>query len=521
MVTDNNGATDVASVTITAANRPPVSSFDFGPASPKTLEPVTFTSTATDPDGTIASYAWDLNNDGKFADGTTAQVQRSFPLAGTYTVKLKVTDSNGATDIATKTVTVANQPPKASFTTSPATPTTDGPVSLTSTSTDPEGQTLTTAWDLDNNGTFETPGASIQKQYTAPGAYPFKLQVTDPSGASDVATGTITVPNRPPTATVDHMPKNPDTGQAVKFTAVYADPENRIKSIAWDDGSGTFTAGTGPTLTKTYKKPAPYTAPYTVKFRIEDMDGSTTIAQDTVAVGNRPPHADFLWSVDPPIAGTPVKLISTSSDPDTPLDSWQWDLNGDGNYSDAEGNIVDHVFPAPGAYTVGLKVVDSENVSDVVIKTIVVNAPAKPLLTAPITPAGPTIKLLSPFPVVRLAGRISNDGTHLRLFSIEAPPGARVVVICHGRSCPFRLSARSAAAPIDPGKGKVHSSASLRIRQLEKRVLKQGVKIDIYVTKPGTIGKYVEFRFLKRRPPARVDRCLMPSAPNKPVECPS
>jgi len=52
-------------------------------------------------------------------------------------------------------------------------------------------------------------------------------------------------------------------------------------------------------------------------------------------------------------------------------------------------------------------------------------------------------------------------------------------------------------------------------------VLKQGVKISIYVTKPGTIGKYVEFRFLKRRPPARVDQCLMPSAPNKPVECPS
>jgi len=122
MVTDNNGATDVASVTITVANRPPVSSFDFGPASPKTLEPVTFTSTATDPDGTIASYAWDLNNDGKFADGTTAQVQRSFPVAGNYTVKLKVTDSNGATDIATKTVTVANQPPKASFTISPRLP---------------------------------------------------------------------------------------------------------------------------------------------------------------------------------------------------------------------------------------------------------------------------------------------------------------------------------------------------------------------------------------------------------------
>jgi hypothetical protein len=122
---------------------------------------------------------------------------------------------------------------------------------------------------------------------------------------------------------------------------------------------------------------------------------------------------------------------------------------------------------------------------------------------------------------VRLAGRITKAGTRLRLFAIEAPPGARVVVMCHGRSCPFRLSARSAAAPADAGNGKVHTSASLRIRQLEKRILKKGVTITIYVTKPGTIGKYVQFRFQKRRPPARTDRCLMPSAPNKPVQCPS
>ncbi len=34
-------------------------------------------------------------------------------------------------------------------------------VTLTATGTDPEGQPLTYAWDLDNNGTFETPGQSV------------------------------------------------------------------------------------------------------------------------------------------------------------------------------------------------------------------------------------------------------------------------------------------------------------------------------------------------------------------------
>src|SRR6185503_17116257 len=159
----------------------------------------------------------------------------------------------------------------------------------------------------------------------------------------------------------------------------------------------------------------------------------------------------------------------TAFDPDTPLEKWQWDLDGDGQYDDFDGATTQYTFPTPGTYTVSLKVFDSENVDAFMTKSIVVQAPPVPLLTAPtLAPSGP--KLLSPFPVVRLAGRISKAGTRLRLFAIEAPPGARVVVMCHGRSCPFRLSARSAGAPADAGNGKVHTSASLRIRQLEKRV---------------------------------------------------
>jgi hypothetical protein len=145
----------------------------------------------------------------------------------------------------------------------------------------------------------------------------------------------------------------------------------------------------------------------------------------------------------------------------------------------------------------------------------VVEAPVAPASQ----PAAPSSnQLLSPFPVVRLAGRIGKQGTVLRLFSVEAPPGARVVVACRGRGCPFRSSARSAIAPRD---GKVHASASLRIRKLERHPLKKGVTIRVYVTKPATIGKYVFFKFRKMRPPARIDRCLMPAAPTKPVECPS
>ena len=360
-----------------------------------------------------------------------------------------MTDSDGATAVATKTVTVANQPPTASFTTSPAAPTTDGPVTFDSTSTDPEGLPLTASWDLDNDGTFEASGASAQKQFTVPGAYTFKLKVVDASGATDIATGTVTIPNRAPTATVDHTPKNPQTNDQITFTATAADPENRIKSLSWDlDNDGQFDDATGATTTKSFRKPGAST----VRFRIEDLDGLSTISEDVVAVGNQPPTADFVVLPASPIAGTAASLVSTALDPDTPLDKWQWDLNGDGVYGDVEGPAAQYTFPAAGTYTVGLRVLDSEDVEDFAVKSIVVQAPPVPLTAAPqLLPSGP--RLLSPFPVVRLAGRISKAGTRLRLFAIDAPPGARVVVMCRGRSCPFRLSARSAGAPADSGQG--------------------------------------------------------------------
>jgi large repetitive protein len=513
LVVDNDGGFAVATGSVQIGNRPPTAGFGFSPTSPKTLEPVTFTSTSTDPDGSIDSYAWDLDNDGQYDDASGPSAERSFPVAGNYTVKLRVTDSNGATDTATKVVSALNQAPTASFETSPAEPTTDGPVTFTSKSSDPEGLPLTTTWDLDDDGSFETSGASVQHQYTAPGSYNFKVRVVDASGASDSASGTVTIPNRPPTASVDHTPKSPQTRVPIVFTATAGDPEHRVKSLAWDsDNDGQFDDGTGTTVTKAFNRPGAYT----VRFRIEDLDGSSAVAEDVVAVNNQPPVASFVVLPESPTTGVPATLVSTSLDPDTPLEKWQWDLDGDGSYDDAEGPQIQFTFPAAGSYSVGLRVFDSEEVADFVLQTVVVQPPPPPVTAAP--QLAPSYQLLSPFPIVRLAGRIDKAGTRLRLFSIEAPPGARVVVTCRGRGCPFRHSARSAAAPKD---GKAHASASLRIRKLEKRLLKRGVKITISITKGGTIGKYVQFKFRRLRPPARVDRCLMPNAPSKPVECPS
>ncbi len=70
-------------------------------------------------------------------------------------------------------------------------------------STDPDGDALAYAWDLDGDGAFDdATGPTASRTYTQPGTVNAALRVTDPSSASDVDTVAISVGNTAPTATV-------------------------------------------------------------------------------------------------------------------------------------------------------------------------------------------------------------------------------------------------------------------------------------------------------------------------------
>ena len=64
---------------------------------------VDFTGSGNDTDGTIASYAWEF---GDGSTGTGASVTKTYDAGGTYTVKLTVTDDDGAKGTDTRSVTV-------------------------------------------------------------------------------------------------------------------------------------------------------------------------------------------------------------------------------------------------------------------------------------------------------------------------------------------------------------------------------------------------------------------------------
>jgi hypothetical protein len=127
--------------------------------------------------------------------------------------------------------------------------------------------------------------------------------------------------------------------------------------------------------------------------------------------------------------------------------------------------------------------------------------------------------LLNPFPIVRLAGTISRRGARLRRLLVTMPSGASLTVRCHGRGCPFRRTTRAASLGPDLRLAPVARAAALvRVKRLERRLLRVGTTIRIYITKPNEIGKYTRFKIRRGRAPSRIDRCLVPGAPG-PLRC--
>jgi Rax2 C-terminal beta propeller domain/Secretion system C-terminal sorting domain/Bacterial Ig domain len=90
-------------------------------------------------------------------------------------------------------------------------------VSVTASGSDPENGPLTYAWDLDNNGSFETAGQSATlsaANLDGPSSQIIKVQVTDNDGLTATAQATVNVLNVAPSATFSCAPSTIIMGQS-------------------------------------------------------------------------------------------------------------------------------------------------------------------------------------------------------------------------------------------------------------------------------------------------------------------
>src|SRR3954447_7793474 len=306
--------------------------------------------------------------------------------------------------------------------------------------------------------------------------------------------------NHPPTGAITLAPEAPKTGDVITFAATPADRDGDAVTVSWDvDDDGRWESSGPAAIGRWTAK-----GPRTVRARLTDARGATTVIKRSFVLLNSPPAAPFTFAPAAPLVGETISLTSQASDPDGgTLDLKQsWDLNGDGVFGDATGPIAQTSFPV-GEHVVRLQVTDADGAVTVTEQRIVASAPA------PVTASSSAnARSLSPFPVVRLAGRITGRGVRVQIFTIFGPRGARISVRCRGGGCPRRLARR-----IVPAKG----PRLVRVRVL-RHTLRPGARIEVRVTKPGFTGKYTRFLVRSHGAPRRSDRCLPPGA-TAPKEC--
>ena len=117
---DFDGGT-IRRIRFVSANQPPVAVATANPTSGAAPLTVAFDgSGSSDPDGDPITYAWDLDGDGLFDDSTAQQPSHTYTASGSYSARLRVTDSAGAATISDPIViTVGNTPPTATITSPP------------------------------------------------------------------------------------------------------------------------------------------------------------------------------------------------------------------------------------------------------------------------------------------------------------------------------------------------------------------------------------------------------------------
>ncbi|MCB0192985.1 MAG: PKD domain-containing protein [Anaerolineae bacterium] len=364
---DGDVSTDVVTATIYNANP------RLNPIPDQTVmegESLVLVGSATDP-GTddILTYTWDFDYDGTTVneDATGPNVSRLFPDGpATFTAALRVVDDDFPYDISEGgergralsifQITVENSPPEVVISSENYNVIEGQPLTLEGSATDVGNDTITYAWDLDDDGTFETPGRSVVNTWPTGGVYQVTLRATDSDGDSSTATATVTV-DFIPTANAGG-PYNGSEGVPITLDGSGSfDPDNTNLTFTWNFGDGTpVSSDTSPTIRHVY----PDNGTYIVTLTVSDRWGAAATDQATVTVINTPPTA----VTDGPYNGNEGQPItfdgSGSSDigfNDTLTYAWNF---GDGTPIVTTGPIVTHAYADNGTYNVSLQVTDKD-----------------------------------------------------------------------------------------------------------------------------------------------------------------
>ncbi len=319
-------------------NKPPLAGFTVGPS---TTGPVPFTVTlsgapSTDPEGEIATYAWD------FGDGTTGSgktVAHTYSAAGTFTIILTVTDNWDATDQAAKTVYVtAAEPagPTASFTVSASSGTSPLNVTFDASGSSYVGGTISAyEWTFGDGGNGFGQVTSHTYFSSSSHSYTVTLLVRGSDGKTGTASKTISVSptggGGTPVANAPSARFDIQTDSlGVAPLEVGFDPTDSIAAngrtlilYSWSWGDGKAESDPGPYVKTHVFSTHTSSEVFSVTLVVMDNASASDSITKTVKAYNFRPVAGFEIANPPGGWGTPpAGAVQYTIATDVPADRW-------------------------------------------------------------------------------------------------------------------------------------------------------------------------------------------------------
>ncbi|MCB0058661.1 MAG: hypothetical protein KDE45_16610, partial [Caldilineaceae bacterium] len=314
-----------------------VASAYFGPdtiavaPSPATLDPAAsqqFAAEVRDSNTSLitgASLRWSVQNGGGVIDAT-GRFTAGLP-AGTFANTVLVTATTAVSNVAS--VIVRDLAPVANAG-GPYTGNEGQAVSLSAAaSSDPNGGSLSYAWDLDNDGEFDDAlGVSTSYAWPDNGAFQVGVIVTDTAGLTGTATASVVISNLDPviSSVVNNGPVRRSQTVTVTVNASDVPADTLLYSFDWDNnGSYEVVNQTSNAAATSFAA----TGSYVVGVRVVDGDGGVATGTTTVVV--QPQTLGVTATNNGPVRrAQPATVTATGTQElsDTLLYSFDWDNNG-------------------------------------------------------------------------------------------------------------------------------------------------------------------------------------------------
>jgi hypothetical protein len=291
-VKDNSGNTDSDYIKMSVvSNIVPVANAGADKSIVLPTNYIKIDGTATDADGTIASYSWSKVSGGNASlSGTTSSsLSVSNLVEGAYTFRLTIKDNKGATDTDDVNVTVSASTLRliaptvnAGANETVVLPTTSA--TLYGTASD-DGNIVSYQWTKVSGGTctmYNTTSAALKLAQLTSGSYTFRLTAKDNEGLTSSDDVTVIVDAKPVVnAGADITLTLPTSSVVLKGSAI--DTDGTIVKYVWSKYSGpNYKPGTN--YGTSFSVSGLYAGTYVFKLAVTDNLGVTGIDYVTVTV---------------------------------------------------------------------------------------------------------------------------------------------------------------------------------------------------------------------------------------------